>query len=58
MKLKFDKSLSKFAFKFYLRPNSASERGAKQFGAPLADPYAVPNLNYQTKVGRYGLTPG
>ena len=25
------------------------ERGAKQFGAPLADPTAVPNLNYEGK---------
>ena len=26
------------------------EPGRKQFGAPLADPYAVPNLNYETRV--------
>jgi len=26
------------------------ETGRKQFGAPLADPYAVPNLNYETDV--------
>lgn len=26
------------------------ERGAKQFGAPLADPTAVPNLKYEAKV--------
>ena len=28
------------------------ERGAKQFGAPLADPTAVPNLNYEEKVDK------
>tara|TARA_B100000497_G_C7351456_1_gene229328 strand:+ start:20 stop:427 length:408 start_codon:yes stop_codon:yes gene_type:complete len=28
------------------------ERGAKQFGAPLADPTAVPNLNYKDKVDK------
>lgn len=28
----------------------AGEPGRKQFGAPLADPYAVPNLNYQGQV--------
>jgi hypothetical protein len=27
----------------------AGETGAKQFGAPLADPYAVPNLNYEVR---------
>ncbi len=26
------------------------EPGRKQFGAPLADPYAVPNFNYETRV--------
>ena len=26
------------------------EPGRKQFGAPLADPYAVPNLNYESRV--------
>ena len=28
------------------------EKGAKQFGAPLADPTAVPNLNYEQKVDK------
>ena len=28
------------------------EPGAKQFGAPLADPTAVPNLNYKEKVDK------
>jgi glutathione S-transferase len=26
------------------------EKGAKQYGAPLADPTAVPNLKYESKV--------
>ena len=33
-----------------MRRYSSGERGGKQFGAPLADPYAVPNLDYQAKV--------
>jgi glutathione S-transferase len=38
------KAITKFACR------GKGEKGAKQFGAPLADPYAVPNLNYESKV--------
>jgi glutathione S-transferase len=38
------KAIAKFACR------GMGEKGAKQFGAPLADPYAVPNLNYESKV--------
>lgn len=39
---------SKAIVKFACR--GMGEKGAKQFSAPLADPYAKPNLNYETKV--------
>tara|TARA_B100001142_G_scaffold329924_1_gene395145 strand:- start:2262 stop:3590 length:1329 start_codon:yes stop_codon:yes gene_type:complete len=38
------KAITKFACR------GKGEKGAKKFGAPLADPYAVPNLNYESKV--------
>lgn len=39
---------SKAIVKFACR--GMGEKGAKQFSAPLADPYAVPNLKYESKV--------
>jgi len=38
------KAITKFACR------GMGEKGAKQFSAPLADPYAVPNLNFESKV--------